>query len=147
MIISLGVLAGLLAKTVCPTLLWTLEITGCTPSGRSPHHGAPRLQAVHEAEGLGTVITTSWAGGLIVPEAPSLDLAATSDTGSSSTDNITSDTTPDIIITFITTVVANDIVRVRDGVTELTAHVITGARSGLPRFFWGSPRWGAAHIR
>ena len=93
--------------------------------------------AYMKQKGFGTVISTLWTGGLVVPEAPSLDLVAGSDTGSSSTDNITSDSTPDIAVTFITPVAAGDIVRLRDGVVELVAHVITAGEIGSLSFALG----------
>jgi hypothetical protein len=96
--------------------------------------GHRQFKAYMKLKGYGTPITVSYgiATGSepVAPEAPSLDLASGSDTGSSSTDNVTSDTTPDIIVTFVTTVMEHDIVRLRDGVTELVAHEITAGEIG-----------------
>jgi len=98
-------------------------------------------------KGYGTPITLTYvAPVVVVPEAPSLDLAAGSDTGTSSTDNITTDTTPDIIVTFVTSVLEHDIIRLRDGVTELVAHEITAAEIGSLSLALGlSPLAGGAH--
>ena len=69
----------------------------------------------------------------LAPGAPSLDLVAASDTGESSTDNITSDTTPDIDI------IAHedwpweedDEIDIRDnGVLVVDAHVVTAGEAG-----------------
>lgn len=57
--------------------------------------------------------------------APMLDLQAASDTGSSDTDDITSDTTPDFDATFSGGMVAGDILRVFDGDVELSEHIVT----------------------
>jgi hypothetical protein len=99
-------------------------------------------------KGYGTPITLSYVAPApgITPLAPSLDLAAGSDTGSSSTDNITTDTTPDIIVTFNTDVEENDIIRLRDGVTELVAHTITAGEIGSSTISLGlSPLSAGAH--
>lgn len=60
-----------------------------------------------------------------VPQAPSLDLIAASDTGSSSTDNITSNNSPNIDITFPTTPVAGDVVEIQDNGATVVTHTIT----------------------
>jgi hypothetical protein len=98
-------------------------------------------------KGYGTPITLAYTAAVVVtPEAPSLDLATASDTGSSSTDDITTDTTPDIIVTFVTTVLEGDIIRLRDGVTELVAHTITAGEIGSLSLALGlSPLSGGAH--
>jgi hypothetical protein len=57
--------------------------------------------------------------------APVLDLVAASDTGPSSTDNVTSDNTPDIDITFPDGAFAGDIVKLYDGVVLIGSHTIT----------------------
>lgn len=63
-------------------------------------------------------------GGVVLP-APLLDLQAASDTGTSSSDDITADTTPDFDLTFSGGIVEGDFLRVRDGATELTLYEIT----------------------
>lgn len=61
----------------------------------------------------------------LAPPAPSLDLVAGSDSGSSSTDNITSDTTPDIDITFGSLPLEDDIVYIYDSGVEIVDHTVT----------------------
>ena len=83
----------------------------------------------------GSANATSAAFGPIVatagpPGAPTLDLAAASDTGSSSTDDITTDTTPDIVITFTVALVTGDIIHLLDGASELVAHTVTALEAG-----------------
>jgi hypothetical protein len=89
---------------------------------------------VTATNGLGSVGATATAVGPISGAAalgaPTLDLAAASDSGSSSTDNITNDTTPEIIITFAVPLVAGDIVHVLDGGSEVNAHVVTALEAG-----------------
>jgi hypothetical protein len=66
---------------------------------------------------------TITVGDVTPPNPPSTpDLAATSDTGTSSTDNITSDTTP----TFTGTAEANAVVKLYDGATQVGSQTLTG---------------------
>lgn len=69
--------------------------------------------------------TTPLGGIGIVLTAPVLDLQAASDTGSSDTDDITADTTPDFNATFSGGMIAGDTLRIFDGDTELSEQVIT----------------------
>ena len=62
---------------------------------------------------------------LLAPSAPSLDLAAASDTGSSYTDKITNNSTPDIDVVFGTLPLENDVVVISDGGTTIATHTIT----------------------
>lgn len=64
-------------------------------------------------------------GGVGLLPAPLLDLQAASDTGTSSSDDITADTTPDFDLTFSGGIAEGDFLRVRDGATELTLYEIT----------------------
>ena len=109
------------------------------------HYDQPGLQVMGHrqskqymrAKGLGTVITFGYTAP-VAPSAPSLDLMAASDTGSSSTDNITRDTTPDLLITFVTTVTAGDILHLYDGGTELgSGHTFTSGEIGSLSFELG----------
>lgn len=61
---------------------------------------------------------------------PTLALATASDSGISATDNITNITSPTLIVTFFTTPVAGDVVRVFDGATQLIAHTVTALEAG-----------------
>lgn len=68
-------------------------------------------------------------GDPLAPAAPSLDLVTASDTGTSSTDNITSDTTPDLDLT--TDVLAeNDEIDIRDNGVVVDTHVVTLGEAG-----------------
>jgi hypothetical protein len=69
-------------------------------------------------------------GGPAAIGAPSLDLITASDTGSSTSDNITSDTTPDLDITFAQLPVAGDTVTIKDGSTVIATHTITALEAG-----------------
>jgi len=60
----------------------------------------------------------------LAPDAPSIDLVAGSDTGSSSTDDITTDTTPDIDITF-TDAVEDDVIEISDNGAIIVTHSLT----------------------
>lgn len=66
----------------------------------------------------------------LAPGTPTLvDLVAGSDTGSSSTDDLTNTTTPDIIVTFATSLLQNDIVRLSDN-GAITDHTVTALEAG-----------------
>lgn len=68
---------------------------------------------------------------LLAPGTPTLvDLASGSDTGTSSSDDITSSTTPDIIIDFVTALATNDIVEVRDIGAVIASHAVTALEAG-----------------
>lgn len=71
------------------------------------------------------LIHTLGAGGGVPLPAPILDLQAASDTGSSDTDDITADTTPDFDATFSGGMIAGDILRVFNGEVELSEHIVT----------------------
>lgn len=75
----------------------------------------------------------------LAPAAPTaVDLVAASDTGSSSTDNITTDTTPEIDVTFGTVLAENDEVhRFVDGVLDVE-HTVTLAEAGGATLAFGS---------
>lgn len=66
----------------------------------------------------------------LAPSAPTLDLIAASDTGSSSTDNITTDTTPDLDVIFGTIPLENDILKIYDSGVEIVSHTITALEAG-----------------
>lgn len=74
--------------------------------------------------GLSKAIASPEGVGGLLP-APLLDLQAASDTGTSSSDDITADTTPDFDVTFAGGMAEGDFLRVRDGETELTLYEIT----------------------
>lgn len=68
---------------------------------------------------------------LLAPGVPTLvDLATGSDTGVSSIDNITSVTTPDIIIDFATALLENDVVELRDNGVTSVSHTVTALEAG-----------------
>lgn len=75
---------------------------------------APLREALAPGEGVGGLLP-----------APTLDLQAASDTGSSDTDDITADTTPDFDAIFSGGMIAGDILRVFDGDLELSEHEVT----------------------
>ncbi|GEM_PF-1609977 len=80
--------------------------------------GSNTVQArvVDVAGNMGAVFTKSYVLDTVAPSAPSMpDLGAASDTGSSTTDNITGDTTP----TFSGTAEVGATVRLYDGATEI----------------------------
>lgn len=83
----------------------------------------------------------SEAGGadeLAPPSPTAVDLVAGSDTGSSSTDDITTDTTPEIDVTFGTVLAENDEVhRFVDGVLDVE-HTVTLAEAGGETLAFGS---------
>lgn len=64
------------------------------------------------------------------PLAPTLDLVAASDTGISSTDNITNATTPNIDILFGTVPFTGDVINIKDGSTMIVSHTITSGEAG-----------------
>lgn len=66
----------------------------------------------------------------LAPLAPTIDLQAASDTGTSSTDNITSDTTPTWDVTFPTGLLENDVVTPYDNGVALTPHTVTAGEAG-----------------
>jgi hypothetical protein len=114
--------------------------------------GATITVVVTATNVAGSANATSGTFGPIIavagaPGAPTLDLAAASDTGSSLVDNITSDTTPDIIITFSIALATNDIVHLLDGGSEITAHVVTALEAGSStiELTGMSPLGGGAH--
>jgi hypothetical protein len=74
---------------------------------------------------LRTTIVSGTGSPPVTLTAPALDLIAASDTGSSSVDNITADTTPDLDIVFPDGAFAGDIVKVYDGGTLIGSHTIT----------------------
>ena len=78
----------------------------------------------HVGLGIGLAVTRSEGVGVPLP-APILDLQAASDTGSSDTDDITADTTPDFDATFLGGMIAGDILRVFNGEVELSEHIVT----------------------
>lgn len=70
------------------------------------------------------------------PSAPIIALDPGSDTGSSSTDNITSDANPAWIVDFITAPVAGDIVRIyKSGVLQASHTITQGDIDALPASF------------
>lgn len=75
--------------------------------------------------GLGLGPMAGGSGTVRVIGTPTLDLQAASDTGTFDDDDITSDTTPDFNAAISYGMIAGDILRVFDGVTELTAHEVT----------------------
>ena len=86
------------------------------------------------------------AGVLLVTEAPDtalitdalspivLDLVASQDTGSSNTDNITSDTSPDLDILFPNGMNAGDVFKIYDGGMLLGTHAMTSGETGANAF-------------
>lgn len=77
------------------------------------------------------VLAQSVALDTLAPSAPALDLVAGSDTGSSTTDNITNDTTPTIRVSFDaiatdgTAAAAGDTVTVLEGATQVGTAILT----------------------
>lgn len=82
--------------------------------------------------------TTSATGGSgadpLAPPAPTLDLVAASDTGASSTDNITSDTTPDIDVILGAVLIAGDVIDIFNFGVLFTTHTVTGPEAGTSTF-------------
>lgn len=66
----------------------------------------------------------------LAPGAPSVDLVTGSDTGSSSADNITNDTTPDLDILLARPAVIGDVIDLRDGASTIFTHTVTSGEVG-----------------
>lgn len=66
----------------------------------------------------------------LAPPAPTLDLVAASDIGSSSTDNITNDTTPDIDFVTAKNLIENDVLRIFDNGVQIVLHSVTAGEAG-----------------
>lgn len=79
----------------------------------------------------GEIIDTSSAVDPLAPAAPTLDLVAASDTGISSSDNVTNDTTPDIDFITAIAVVAGDVLKIFDNGVQVTSHIVTAGEAGL----------------
>jgi hypothetical protein len=99
----------------------TVTVTATNPAG----------SASATAAGVGPIAA---AAGL---PAPVLDLITASDTGPSSTDNITADTTPDLDITFPSGAFAGDIVKIYDGGSLIGSHTITSGEALAAAFTLG----------
>jgi hypothetical protein len=74
---------------------------------------------------IGRIGRTLGGAAVVVLSTPILDLQAASDTGTFDDDDITADTTPDFDVTFSLGMEVGDILRVRNGETELTTHEVT----------------------
>lgn len=74
--------------------------------------------------------TSGVRGDPLAPAAPTLDLIAASDTGSSSIDNITSDTTPDIDFITAIAVVENDVLKIFDNGVQIVSHTVSAGEAG-----------------
>lgn len=90
-----------------------------------PRFGGLGLAFGHLGSNAGGV-----SGDPLTPAAPALDLVAASDTGSSSTDNITSDTTPDIDFTTAQVVLENDVLKIFDNGVEIVSHTVSAGEAG-----------------
>jgi hypothetical protein len=100
------------------------------------YHACGALHISDEGSYVGGTVRVSVVSGDIggtdplAPPVPTIDLIAASDSGASSTDNITNDTTPAFDIATTDVFVEDDELQLRiDGVEE-TAHVITAGEAG-----------------
>lgn len=83
----------------------------------------------------------------LAPAAPTLvDLATASDTGSSSTDNITTATTPDLIIDFGTSLLQNDVIDIRDSGSTIVSHTVSAGEAGGSNITLGTSLAEGAHV-
>jgi Bacterial Ig-like domain len=79
----------------------------------------------------------------LAPGAPFLDLVAVSDTGASSTDNITADTTPDLDVIYAGSAIAGDIVEIRDNGVIIVTHTLTAPEAAAAAWTSGATTLGA----
>lgn len=89
------------------------------------------------ADKINTAFAALYAGGgpdPLAPPAPTLDLVAASDTGASSTDNITSDTTPDIDIILGAVLLSGDVLDVFNFGVLFATHTVTVGEAGTSTF-------------
>ncbi len=94
----------------------TIGDTSWTLAATLAGSNSVQARVVDVAGNMGAVFTKSYVLDTVAPSAPSMpDLGAASDTGSSTTDNITGDTTP----TFSGTAEVGATVRLYDGATEI----------------------------
>jgi len=95
------------------------------------NHAAAVANAPTDATNVDAYVLAKWGvgGSPAAGVAPVLDLIGASDLGSSSIDNITTNTTPSVNIDFMGTLLAGDVVKLYDNGTLINTHVITAGEA------------------
>src|SRR5580765_1517593 len=90
--------------------------------------------SLNVSEAPDTLVATGTVGTVSTLSALVLDLVASQDTGLSSIDNITADTSPDLDITFPDGSLTGDVFKIYDGGTLLGTHTMTSGEVSARAF-------------